>query len=504
MKKQKVVILIRDGWGYRKSKVKNAIASAKTPFADLIEKKHPTFLIETAGEAVGLPSGFQGNSEVGHITIGSGRVVVQSLVKINNAIKDGSFFSKKALVKAIKNCQQNNSSLHLIGLLQEEGVHAHTSHLFAIIKYCQRENFSRVIIHAVTDGRDSPVNKGREYIKKLLQVTKKAGVGKIVSISGRYYAMDRDNRWERTELAYRAIAEGVAYKKFNDSLTALERSYKKESDEFIIPMTHEQYKGFRKNDSVLFFNFRTDRPRQLTKAITEENFSHFKKKQASVFFVAMTNYYKGLKGDIVFSESIEKNTLGEVVANNKMSQLRISETEKYAHVTFFLNNQREKPFLKEDRIIVPSPSVKTYDKKPEMSAKEVANKTILEIEKEKYDLIVVNLVNADMVGHTNNKERIIKAVECVDKEAEKITKAALRHNYTTLVLADHGNAEDQRKDWATSHTVNPVLLSIISNASFKKTKRSGTLADIAPTALCLLGVEKPEEMLGQTLLSYKK
>ncbi len=504
-KQEKVILIIRDGWGYRKEKKQNAIFSAKTPFADKIEQSYPTFILQSSGKAVGLPGGYQGNSEVGHITIGAGRIVEQSLVKINNSIKDKSFFSKKELKEAVKNCKKNNTKLHLIGLLQEEGVHSHINHLFALLEFCKKEKFNDVFLHIITDGRDSPVNYGKKYLQKLEEKMKKIKIGEVVTISGRYFAMDRDKRWERTELSYKAIAQGISKEYFSKPTSALNKSYKnKETDEFVTPTAKKGYEGIKKNDAVVFFNFRTDRPRQLTKALTEKNFKHFPRKHTSIFFVAMTNYYKGIKGESLFKEESIKNILGEVLDKNNVYQLRISETEKYAHVTFFFNNQKEETFTKEDRVLIPSPKISTYDKKPEMSIKELSKETIKRINSSKYQFIVVNLVNADMVGHSGKRKEIIKAVEAVDREAEKITKAALKNNFTAIVFADHGNAEDQRKEWQTSHTTNPVKLSVVNNDNnLVKSKRTGGLQDIAPTVLEIMKIKKPKEMLGQSLVSYK-
>ena len=500
MKKEKVILIIRDGWGYRKDKRLNAIAGAKTPVDDCLRKEYPSNLIQASQEAVGLLRGFQGNSEVGHLTIGSGRIINQSLTRINKSIKDGSFYKKKEILKAISNCKKNNSTLHLIGLLQEEGVHSHINHLFAILDLCYKKNFKDVFIHAITDGRDSPPKKGIIYLKKTLKKIENIGFGEIVTISGRYYAMDRDKRWQRTKRAYNAIVEGRAKNKFDNSLEELKKCYKnRETDEFIIPRIKSDYKGIKDNDSVIFYNLRTDRPRQLTQAIVEKNFKEWKRKIKKVFFVAMTDYYKPMNAEVIFKEIEIKNTLGEVLSLNKRKQLRISETEKYAHVTFFLNAQKETSFENEDRIIIPSPKVSTYDKKPEMSAKLIVQRLKKEIEKNKYDFIVVNFVNADMVGHSGKRKEIIKAVETVDWAVGETVDCGIKNNYNIMVLADHGNAEDQRKEWKTSHTINPVPLILVSDKKIKLKNNKG-LKDIAPTVLDLMKIKKPKIMTGSSLI----
>ena len=503
-KREKVLLVIRDGWGYRKEKQKNAIASANTPFHDTITKTHPTFLIRSSGKAVGLPNGYQGNSEVGHITIGAGRVVEQSLVRINSAIKDGSFFKKKGLKKAVNNCKKNNTHLHLIGLIQQEGVHSHLDHLYALLDFCKKENFTRVYLHLITDGRDSPVNKGKSYLRQVEEKTKKTGVGEVVTISGRYFAMDRDKRWERTKKAYRAVAEGKSKEVFISPSVALKNKYATgETDEFITPVAKKDYTGFKENDAVVFFNFRTDRPRQLTQAITEENFTHFKKKHQNVFFVAMTDYYSGMKAESLFKEEKVKNILGEILSKEGIKQLRASETEKYAHVTFFFNNQKEAPFSKEDRLMIPSPKVATYDMNPEMSAEAVTNKLLEKLENNPYDFIVINYANPDMVGHTGDMQALIKALKTVDREMYRIVQRVLEIEGTVLMTADHGNAEEmydyKEQKPVTAHTTNNVPLILIQNHP-KHLNDFGSLCDLAPTILELLELSKPPEMKGSSLI----
>jgi 2,3-bisphosphoglycerate-independent phosphoglycerate mutase len=495
----KVIFVIKDGWGYRKDNSFNAVLEAKTPYSDFYEKNFPTAVIKASGEAVGLPNNYQGNSEVGHITIGAGRIVKEDLTVINEAIKNKSFFRNKALLEAIEKAKKKDKSVHLIGLLQKEGVHSHSNHLYSLLELCKKNNLGKVFLHVITDGRDAPVNNAEKEIKKLIGKTKQLKIGEVVSISGRYYAMDRDKRWERTKKAYKAITEGVAEEYFLNPLDQIKSSYrKKETDEFIVPKVKKGYSGFKDGDSVIFFNFRSDRPRQLTMAITEKEFNEWKRRRVNVFFVGMTAYYKSLR-NVAFKNRSRKNILGEVISKKGLNQLRISETEKYAHVTYFFNNQKEEPFLNEERIMIPSLKIPTYDLKPEMKAKVVADKIISEIKKERYEFIVVNLVNADMVGHTAIKKAIVKAVEVVDLETHRIVQEGLQHDYTIFIFADHGNAEDQRPRWATSHTTNPVKLTVVST-ELKKIKKKGELQDIAPTALSEMGIKKPKEMSGESLI----
>jgi 2,3-bisphosphoglycerate-independent phosphoglycerate mutase len=500
--KHPVILIIRDGWGYRKNKKDNCIALAKTPNTDRLTKEYPNALLDASGEAVGLPKGYQGNSEVGHMTIGSGRIIFQSLERINKSIRDKDFFKIPEFLQAIKNCRKHRSKLHLIGLLQVEGVHSHINHLFALLDLCKKENFKDVCVHAITDGRDSPVKDSLKHISALQKKLKNMGFGKIASVSGRYFAMDRDRRWDRTKKAYDCIVDGKA-EEFTDALKQVKECHaKKETDEFIKPRKLIGYGGVKKNDSIIFFNFRTDRPRQLTRAIVEKKFDGWKRKPLKVFYVAMTQYYSPMNAKVAFKDIELKNLLGEIISKNRLKQLRISETEKYAHVTFFFNCQLEKPNKNEDRILIHSPKVATYDLKPEMSAYEVTNNLVEEIDSKKYDFIVTNLVNGDMVGHTGNMKAIIKGIEAVDDCVGKITAAGLKNNYTLLIFADHGNAEDKTKAWMTSHTVNPVPLIIVSEQLKKaKLKARKGLKDIAPTVLKILKIKKPTEMSGESIVA---
>jgi len=500
----KVILVIRDGWGYRKEKERNAILSARTPNTERLMKQYPNTLLECSGKAVGLSSGYQGNSEVGHLTIGSGRIIFQPMERINKAIETGDFFKNRAFLEAVENCKKNNSALHLVGLLQSEGVHSHEKHLFALLELCRKQKLANVFIHAVTDGRDAPVNDGLKHIKRLEAEMKKNGAGKIATLSGRYFAMDRDERWERTKKAYDCIVNAQAEEEFLEIEKKVNECYARgETDEFIVPKKAKDYPGIKEKDSVIFFNFRTDRTRQLTRAIVESDFEGWERKPLDVCFVAMTSFYKPMNALVAFGDIEMKNMLGETISNAGLKQLRISETEKYAHVTFFFNGQVETPFAGEERILVPSPKVATYDLKPEMSAFEVTEKLVAEILSEKFDFLVTNLVNGDLVGHTGKLEACIKAAETVDECVGRITKAGLEKDYKILVFADHGNLEDKTEKWQTSHTINPVPFILVSNdpeIKKAKLKKGKGLKDIAPTILKIMGLQKPKEMTGESLL----
>ncbi len=501
--KKSVVLIIRDGWGYSPKKKNNFIASAKTPNEDFYLKNYPHGLLKASGQAVGLNKGYQGNSEVGHLTLGSGRIILQSMIKINKAIKNGEFFKNKALLKTIEKCKKNKSSLHLIGLLQDQGVHAHIKHLFAILDLCQKEKFEKVLIHVISDGRDAPITESIKHLTRLEKKLKNLGFGKIVTISGRYYAMDRDLRWTRTKKAYNCIVSGKG-KEFFEVKEQVKLCHKNnEFDEFIKPRRLKGYKGFSRRDGAIFFNFRTDRPRQLTRAMVEKNFKEFERNLIINNFTSMTQYYQPMNAKVAFTNIILNNLLGEVVSRIGFKQLRISETEKYAHVTFFFNGQKEKPFKGETRALIPSPKVATYDLKPEMSVFKIARRLIKEVKKEDYDLIIVNLVNCDMVGHTGKAKAITKAVEAVDKAQGEIVKTTLKKGYTCLLLADHGNAEDKGLNTATSHTTNPVPVILISeNKQLQQAKilKGFGLKDVAPTILKLMNLKIPKEMTGKPFI----
>ncbi|MFA6072530.1 MAG: 2,3-bisphosphoglycerate-independent phosphoglycerate mutase [Candidatus Woesearchaeota archaeon] len=502
--KHKVLLIIRDGWGYRRTKKDNALASTPTPATDKLMKTYPHTFLNASGEFVGLEHGYQGNSEVGHMTIGSGRIMYQSMERIRNSIKDESFFSIPEFLQAIENAKKNNTSLHLIGLLQIAGVHAHITHLFALLDLCSKQNFKKVHIHIITDGRDSPVTESLKRIAELNKKIKDLGFGEISTISGRFYTMDRDKRWERTKQAYDCIIRGITNIEYDNVIKTIKQSHDENiTDEFIVPRKLKNYEGIKTNDSIIFFNFRTDRTRQLTRAIVEKEFEGWMRQPLNVCYVAMTQFYNPMNALVAFKDIELKNLLGQVIANNNLNQFRISETEKYAHVTFFFNGQIEEPNKHEDRLLIPSPHVATYDLKPEMSAHTVSEKLIDAIKTNKYDFIVVNLVNGDMVGHTGILDAIKQAITTVDNCLNEITKAGLENNYTMLVFSDHGNCEDQSEKWRTSHTINKVPCILISNDPELKNatlKEECGLQDIAPTVLELLNITKPEEMTGNSII----
>ncbi|MBD3387452.1 MAG: 2,3-bisphosphoglycerate-independent phosphoglycerate mutase [Candidatus Altiarchaeales archaeon] len=501
---ERVILVIRDGWGYRESREDNAIYNTPTPNTDMLMSEYPNVLINASGLAVGLPDGYQGNSEVGHMTIGSGRIIFQSMVRINKSIGEGSFFENPAFHEAIENCRENNSRLHMIGLLQSEGVHAHEDHLHALLELCAREGFKDVLVHVVTDGRDAPVTDSIGHVEKLLKKMGELGFGEVATVSGRYYTMDRDRRWDRIKKAYDCIVDGRCEEEFNDPVEAIRKSHEEGvTDEFIVPVKKAGYEGVKDNDSFIYYNFRTDRTRQLTQAMVDEDFPGWERKPLNICFVAMTHFYDGMNAEVAFKDTELTNLLGEVISKEGLKQFRISETEKYAHVTFFFNGQKEEPYPNEDRKLIHSPKVATYDLKPEMSVYEIRDSLVETIGKQEYDFIVANLVNGDMVGHTGVTEAIEKAVTAVDDCVGDIVNAGLENGYTLLVFADHGNAEDQTPEWRTSHTKNPVPVMLVSeNTELQKAKlrEGGGLADIAPTVLEIMDIEKPEEMTGKSII----
>jgi len=501
MKKRPVCLILRDGWGKGKDEPSNAIYMAKTPFTDAYEKENPTTLVQTSGLSVGLPKGYQGNSEVGHLNIGAGRTIYQSLTKIDKSVEDGDFFTNEAFLKAISFAKENGGNLHLIGLIQEEGVHAVTRHCVSLLKLCKDKGLSNVLIHAITDGRDTPPKSAMEHMALLQKGIDETGVGRVATVIGRYYAMDRDNRWDRVELAYRAIMEGKGAEVTNWK-QAIDDSYAVgENDEFIKPRILD-YKGFSPNDSVIFFNFRFDRTRQLTKAMVEPSFSEFSRGELVKCFVAMTHYYDNGNFIEAYPEMKNTNLLGEVLSNKGLKQLRSAETEKFAHVTFFFNGQRNDPFPNEDRILVDSPKVATYDLKPEMSIFAVRDKLVEAVNSNKYDAIICNFANCDMVGHTGVFDAVIKAVEAVDTCVHDVVEAVLKQGGACILSADHGNAEQTKLEDGspmTSHTTNPAPLTI-AGAGNLKLRSDGTLADIAPTMLEIMGIEIPSDMTGKSLI----
>ena len=510
MKDKLTMLIILDGFGDNQNKDGNAIKLAKTPNIDKLMKKYPNTDIFTSGLAVGLPEGQMGNSEVGHTNIGAGRIVYQELTRITKSIEDGDFFTNPEFIAAIENCKKHNSKLHILGLVSDGGVHSHNRHLYGLLEMAKRRDFEDVYVHCFLDGRDTPPASAESYIVKLQEKMQEKEIGKIASICGRFYSMDRDKRWERVQKCYDALVKGEG-KKASSAVKAIEDSYQKEVfDEFVEPTVicngEEPVATIEKNDSVIFFNFRPDRAREITRALVDPEFNDFEtKKDLNLYFVCFTNYDETMPNvHIAFQKETLHNTFGEYVSKLGYTQLRIAETEKYAHVTFFFNGGEEKLFKGEDRILVPSPKVETYDLKPEMSAYEVTDKVIEAIQKDYYDCIILNYANTDMVGHTGSLEAAIKAVEAVDECVGKVVKLVEEKEGNLLITADHGNAE-QMIDYATgephtAHTTNPVPLILVTKNEKLKLKTGGKLADLAPTMLDLMNLEKPEEMTGESLL----
>ena len=512
MSKKLTMLMILDGFGENPNNEGNAVNLAKKPNIDKLRKICPVSHIDASGAAVGLPDGQMGNSEVGHTNIGAGRIVYQKLTKITKSIEDGDFFSIPEFTEAIENVKKNNSKLHIMGLLSDGGVHSHQRHLYGLLELAKRKGLdNNVFIHAFMDGRDTLPASGEGYIQELQEKMKEKGVGKIATLSGRYYAMDRDKRWDRVEKAYNALVrgEGVLAK---DPIQAIEESYQQEIfDEFVVPTVitdanDQPLAKIENGDSVIFFNFRPDRARQLTRAIVDNQFDGFKTDKLDIDFVCMTEYDDTMPNvKIAFKPEELTNTFGEVVSNLGKKQLRIAETEKYAHVTFFFNGGREEPYPGEDRILVNSPKVATYDLQPEMSAYEVTEKVVEAINSEKYDTIILNFANTDMVGHTGNIDAAIKAVEAVDKCVGEIVEAVQKQNGVLLITADHGNAEQmidyQTGEPLTSHTTNlvPLILVGMENVELK----DGRLCDLTPTMLDIMEEQKPKEMTGESLLIRK-
>ena len=510
MKDKLTMLIILDGFGDNQNKDGNAIKLAKTPNIDKLMKKYPNTDIFTSGLAVGLPEGQMGNSEVGHTNIGAGRIVYQELTRITKSIEDGDFFTNPEFIAAIENCKKHNSKLHILGLVSDGGVHSHNRHLYGLLEMAKRRDFENVYVHCFLDGRDTPPASAESYIVKLQEKMQEKEIGKIASICGRFYSMDRDKRWERVQKCYNALVKGEG-KKASSAVKAIEDSYQKEVfDEFVEPTVicngEEPVATIEKNDSVIFFNFRPDRAREITRALVDSDFNDFEtKKDLNLYFVCFTNYDETMPNvHIAFQKETLHNTFGEYVSKLGYTQLRIAETEKYAHVTFFFNGGEEKLFKGEDRILVPSPKVETYDLKPEMSAYEVTDKVLEAIQKDYYDCIILNYANTDMVGHTGSLEAAIKAVEAVDECVGKVVKLVEEKEGNLLITADHGNAE-QMIDYATgephtAHTTNPVPLILVTKNEKLKLKTGGKLADLAPTMLDLMNLEKPEEMTGESLL----
>ncbi len=509
MDKRLVMLAILDGWGINESENANAVKMANTPNLDAIMKQYPTTKIFTSGLNVGLPDGQMGNSEVGHTNIGAGRIVYQELTRITKSIQDGDFFENKAFIDAIKYCKKQNSDLHLYGLLSDGGVHSHNTHLYALLELCKKEEFDRVYVHCFLDGRDTPPASGEGYIIELEEKMKELGVGKIASVMGRFYAMDRDKRWERVELAYKALALGEGLTASN-AVDAVESAYQREEfDEFVKPTVilenDKPVATIKQNDSVIFFNFRPDRAREITRVFVDKNFDAFEKKFLYVNYVCMTQYDETMPNvEVAFKPTKIENTFGEYISKKGYTQLRIAETEKYAHVTFFFNGGNEVEYEGENRFLINSPKVATYDLKPEMSAYEVTDKVVDSIRKSAFDVIILNFANCDMVGHTGVLEAAVKAVETVDECIGRIVEEVRRVNGVILITADHGNAEQMidytTGDPHTAHTTNPVPLIVAGLDDGVKLRDGGKLADLAPTMLEIMGEDKPVEMTGESLI----
>lgn len=505
---QKVVLIVMDGWGIAPKGPGNFIAQASTPNYERLLKEFPHCQNEAAGNSVGLPAGSQGNSEVGHLHLGAGRIVWQMYEQINRAISDRSFFENRVLKQAMKNAVKKKSALHLMGLCSDEGVHAHTKHLIALLEIAKKEKVGKVFVHFFADGRDVAEKSAKKYVEEITAATKRIGLGRIASIVGRYYSMDRDNNWERTKKAFELLTLGKGFKARN-AIEAVEMAYARgdKTDYYIEPTVIDGFEPISDKDSVIFFNFRTDRPRQLTKAFISKKFDKFERKKApKVFFATMARYDKTFRCPFAFSEEKIENNLGKVLSQNGVKQLRIAETEKYAHVTYFFNSQIEKPFKGEQRILVPSSKVASYDQKPEMSAFEVKDTAIKNIEAKKFGFVLVNFANCDLVGHSAVKDAIIKCVEVVDDCVGAVAEKALENGYVVIVTADHGSAEDKLYPDGRpkpAHSCNPVPFILLSREQklLKARLRNSGQSDVAPTILEIMGIKKPKEMTGKSLIA---
>ena len=501
---KKAILIIMDGWGLGKIKSSDAIQNARTPFVSSLYQKYPNATLITCGEDVGLPEGQMGNSEVGHLNLGAGRIVYQELQRINVAIKTGTFQKEAALLNAIHYAKENNKTLHLVGLVSDGGVHSHINHVKALASLCAAEGLQNVLVHAFTDGRDTDPKSGLKFITELQQHLE-ISTGSIATITGRYYAMDRDKRWERVKLAYDGMVSGIGFET-NDVLGAIKKSYDNNiTDEFITPIinTNVTNTKIENDDVVISFNFRTDRCREITEVLTQMDMPLFGMRKLDLNYTTMTQYDQSFeKVQVVFQNDDLKNTLGEILEQNKKLQIRIAETEKYPHVSFFFSGGREVPFEGEKRIMVPSPKVATYDLQPEMSAYELTAAILPQIEKQSADFICLNFANADMVGHTGIWSAVIKAVETVDECVEKVVTAALAQDYAIFLLADHGNADYEINEDGTpntAHSLNLVPFFVIDN-EWKGTLKSGKLGDVAPSILSMMGLPIPIDMTGNILI----
>ncbi len=511
MSKKTTVLMILDGYGLNDRKDHNAVAEANTPVMDKLMKEYPFVKGNASGMAVGLPEGQMGNSEVGHLNMGAGRIVYQELTRITKEIQDGTFFENPALVKAMENCKANDSALHIYGLVSDGGGHSHITHLYGVLEMAKKFDLKKVYVHCFLDGRDTPPASGKGYVEQLEEEMKKLGIGKVASVCGRYYAMDRDNNYDRVELAYKALTKGEGLTA-ESATTGIQASYDRdETDEFVKPTVvvedGKPVATIQDKDSIVFINFRPDRAREITHAFCDDDFKGFERgKRLDVTYVCFSDYDPTIPNkDVAFHKIAVTNTFGEWLAANDMTQARIAETEKYAHVTFFFNGGVEEPNKGEDRILVNSPKdVATYDLKPEMSAYEVCDKLCAAIKSEKYDVIIINFANPDMVGHTGVEAAAIKAVETVDECVGKAVDALLSVNGTMFICADHGNCE-QLVDYETgapftAHTTNPVPFILVNYDPAYTLKEGGCLADIVPTLIETMGMTKPAEMTGKSLL----
>ncbi len=505
-----VVLVILDGWGYREDTVGNAVAAAKTPIMDSLWAAYPHTTIRTSGKDVGLPEGQMGNSEVGHLNIGAGRVVPQELVRISDAVEDGTLLSNSALVQIYQEVKQNNGKLHLVGLCSDGGVHSHLTHLFGLLDMAKDQQMSDVCIHVVTDGRDTQPDSGKSYLKQIIEYIDRIGIGRIVTLSGRYYTMDRDRRWDRVQKAYDVMTQD-GDGDGRSALEVLEASYAQEvMDEFIIP-TRIAPGAIQPGDGVIFYNFRPDRSRQLTQALVDPNFKGFERDLIQpLSFATFTQYDPHFPVAVAFEPQNLNNILGEVIANHGLRQFRAAETEKYAHVTYFFNGGIEDPLAGEDRELVPSPQVATYDSAPAMSAEAVTDVAIAAIEKRIYSMMVLNYANPDMVGHTGKMDATVNALETVDRCLGRLLESIIRAGGTSIIIADHGNAEvmwDENGNPWTAHTTNPVPFILVEGEGLKipghgtevKLREDGRLSDIAPTILEILKLSQPVEMTGRSM-----
>ena len=510
MSKKPVVLMVLDGYGISDKTEGNAIALANTPVMDQLKAEYPYVKGAASGLAVGLPDGQMGNSEVGHMNIGAGRIIYQELTRITKSIQDGDFFENAEMLEAIENCKKNNSDLHVWGLLSSGGVHSHNTHLYAILELCKKHNFENVYVHPFFDGRDTAPASGKGFLEELIAEMKKIGVGKVASLSGRYYAMDRDNRWDRVEKAYNVLTKGEG-EQAESAVAAMDASYAKDvTDEFFVPTAITEngkpIATIKDNDTVIFFNFRPDRAREITRTFCMDDFDGFDRgARKNVKYICFTEDDVTIPNKEVAFKKVElKNTFGEYLAAHDMTQARIAETEKYAHVTFFFNGGVEEPNKGEDRILVKSPKVATYDLKPEMSAYEVCDKLVDAIKADKYDVIVINFANPDMVGHTGVEAAVIKAIEAVDECVGKAVDAVKEVGGQMFICADHGNAEqlidEETGEPFTAHTTNPVPFILVNADPAYKLREGGCLADIAPTLIELMGMQQPADMTGKSLL----